>query len=275
MQKLWIAGYPSTYGGADTELDHNIDLWEKMGVEVHLVPMFGSDPAMRMKCQKRGCQTHEYKPGIFKERSWPRGATVSSSKKLPEIMDKGKPAKVIWFNCMTWTFPKELEAHRNGWIDLFGFVSDYQRSVLLPLYEKISPAQPLAGYRPYFNPERIQFEYRKPAEYFGLGRCSRDDPAKFSTDMWRIYDRVLTPAAKKVFILGYSNKVEAKVGKPPPGLDWQWWTPNSITTDELYRTIHCLIHKTGGSRESYCRIVPECYAHGVPIITEDDYAFPN
>ena len=36
-----------------------------------------------------------------------------------------------------------------------------------------------------------------------------------------------------------------------------------------------MIHKTGGSRESYCRIVPECYAYGVPIIVEDDFAFPE
>jgi glycosyltransferase involved in cell wall biosynthesis len=39
--------------------------------------------------------------------------------------------------------------------------------------------------------------------------------------------------------------------------------------------VHCILHKTGGSRESYCRIVPEAYAYGVPIIVEDDFAFPE
>ena len=30
--QIWIAGYPSFYGGADTELDHNIDLWRRFGI---------------------------------------------------------------------------------------------------------------------------------------------------------------------------------------------------------------------------------------------------
>jgi len=25
--ELWVVGYPGLFGGADTELDHNIDLW--------------------------------------------------------------------------------------------------------------------------------------------------------------------------------------------------------------------------------------------------------
>ena len=37
-KEIWVAGYPSLYGGADTELDHNIDLWRRFGVEVNLVP---------------------------------------------------------------------------------------------------------------------------------------------------------------------------------------------------------------------------------------------
>jgi glycosyltransferase involved in cell wall biosynthesis len=43
----------------------------------------------------------------------------------------------------------------------------------------------------------------------------------------------------------------------------------------MYSILHAIIHKTGGSRESYCRIVPEAYGNGVPIIVEDDYAFPD
>jgi glycosyltransferase involved in cell wall biosynthesis len=36
-----------------------------------------------------------------------------------------------------------------------------------------------------------------------------------------------------------------------------------------------MVHKTGGSRESYCRVVPEAYACGIPVIVERDYAFPD
>jgi glycosyltransferase involved in cell wall biosynthesis len=83
------------------------------------------------------------------------------------------------------------------------------------------------------------------------------------------------PKAKKVFVLGYGPKAQQRCGVPPSGLDWQTWSPHAIPVKEVYNILHCIIHKTGGSRESYCRIVPEAYAYGVPVIVEDDYAFPD
>ena len=35
------------------------------------------------------------------------------------------------------------------------------------------------------------------------------------------------------------------------------------------------MHKTGGSRESYCRVLVEAYAHGVVPVVENAYAFPE
>jgi hypothetical protein len=36
-----------------------------------------------------------------------------------------------------------------------------------------------------------------------------------------------------------------------------------------------MIHKTGGSRESCCRVLVEAYAHGVVPVVEDDYGSPS
>jgi hypothetical protein len=278
-KEIYVAGYPSFYGGADTELDHNIDLWLAKGVDVHLVPMFGEDANMRKACDIRGCCTHQYEPGIFKDKivaSWCNGSFLAE---LPAIMERGKPAQVIWFNCMCWTFDKEIEAHKNGWIDLFGFVSNYQRSMLTPKLAAHRPVQALEGYRPYFNPEsltqRLRFSYRPPRDWFAMGRVSRDDGAKYSADMWRIFDKVCAPVPTKTFVLGYGPNAHWKTGSAPPGLDWQTWLPGAIPVSEFYERLHVLIHKTGGSLESYGRIVPEAYASGVPLIVEDDYAFPD
>lgn len=279
--EIWVAGYPSFCGGADSELDHNIDLWRMYGVDVHLVPTGGCDPRMRSLCDARGCITHEYTPEIFNDKivaSFCNGQFLS---RLPEIMDKGKPALVVWFNCMTWTFQSEIDAIKNGWIDLHGFVSKYQRSILKPQLEGQSGKKihELEGYRPYFNPDsasqRIVFDYRPPADYFGMGRISRDDGAKYSPDMWRIFDRVCSPRPTKTFILGYGENAAKKTGPAPATLDWQTWSPAGIPVAEFYSKLHVLIHKTGGSRESYCRVVPEAYASGIPVIVENDYAFPE
>jgi glycosyltransferase involved in cell wall biosynthesis len=277
--EIWIAGYPSFLGGADSEILHLIDLWVSYGVGVNLVPMHGCDEKIKSFMTSWGVKTHQYRPDIFKDKivgSWCNGNFLSA---LPEIMQKGKPRCVVWANCMTWSFADELKAHKNGWIDYFVFVSNYQKKWLAPEYEKIAPFQELEGYKPYFNPtsivQDIKFNYRKPEKWFASGRISRDDGHKFSDDMWSIFNKVLAPIPKKTFILGYGPNAHRKCGSAPSGLDWQTFAPGEIPVKHIYNTLHCIIHKTGGSRESYCRIVPEAYGYGVPVIVEDDYAFPD
>lgn len=278
MKEIFVAGYPSWLAGGDTELLHNISLWRKYDVDVNLVPMFGEDSRMRTEMDRIGCKTHKYHPSIFKNRivaSWCNGEFL---KHLPEIMEQGKPAIVSWQNCMTWTFPLEIEAHKNKWIDYFGFVSNYQKKWLKPELEKYNPVNELDGYRPYFDlksPQQIEFKYRTPDKWFAIGRISRDDGAKYPSDMWRCFDKVCTPKHKKIFILGFGPNAVKKTGNAPNHLDWQTWGANEVPVKQIYDILHCIIHKTGGSRESYCRIVPEAYASGVPMIVENDYAFPD
>ena len=276
-RELWVAGFPSAYGGADTELDHQIALWRRHDVDVHLVPMFGVDADARRRQIDRGCQVHDYRDDVFRGRivvSYCNGEFLAH---LPRIMAAGRPAKVIWFNCMTWLFDGEREAHRQGWIDAFGFVSAYQRGHLEPQLAAIRPQVPSFAYRPYFDASIVEWRYRPWDGCYKIGRISRDDMGKYAADTWRIFDRVLVPPGlqKKVYLLGYGPNAAAKIGSAPPGLDWQTWGPAGISATDFYRTIDTLMHKTGGSRESYCRVVIEAYAHGVVPIVEDDYAFPE
>lgn len=279
MNELWVAGYPSFVGGADTELDHNIDLWRMQDIEVNLVPMFGCDRSMRSLCDKRGCNTIEYNKHIFKDKIVVSFCNGEFLKKLPEIIEYGKPKIVIWFNCMTWLFDDEITAIKNNWINLHGFVSEYQKNTLLTQIQQITgkTINIFEGYKPYFNinnlSQNLTFSYKEPTDYFNMGRISRDDGSKFSSDMWNIFYKVNSPLPTKTFILGFGSQAFKKCGQAPNGLDWQIWGPGGIPVNQLYSRLHCLIHKTGGSKESYCRIVPECYATGVPIIVENNYAF--
>lgn len=277
--EIWVAGYPSFVGGADTELDHNIDLWREYNFDINLVPMFGCDTRMKELCNQRGCKTLTYDKGIFKDKIVVSFCNGEFLKKLPEIMEYGRPKKIIWFNCMTWTFDNEIIALKNGWIDYCGFVSNYQKNLLLPQLEQKSNVsiKVFGNYKPYYNPnnlsQNLQFTYKPPLTHFCMGRVSRDDGSKFAHDMWNIFYKVNSPLPTKTFILGFGSNALKKCGSAPTGLDWQTWTPGTIPVKELYGRLHCLIHKTGGSRESYCRVVPECYAAGVPIIVENNYAF--
>jgi glycosyltransferase involved in cell wall biosynthesis len=276
VSDIWVAGFPSTYGGADTELDHLIDLFRRYGVGVHLVPMFGADEAMSRSVLERGCTIHEYRDDVFAGQtvvSFCNGHFLSS---LPQITRAGRPDRVIWFNSMTWTFADEMVAHGHGWIDYFGFVSEYQKQLLVPQLEAVAPV-PTFAYKPFFNSARVAWQYRSWDDSYRIGRISRDDGNRFAPDTWRIFERVLVPAGlnKKVYVLGFGPNAERKIGSAPPALDWRTWAANEIPASDFYRTIDTMIHKTGGSRESYCRVLVEAYAHGVVPIVERDYAFPE
>lgn len=276
--ELWVGGYPSNYGGADTELMHQIYLWRDMGCEVNLVPFGTPSEEMRRVCDALGCKTHQYRRDIFKGRVVVSFCSGEFLKRLDEIYEGGAPLAVVWFNCMTWLFPAEKEAHRKGQITHFGYQTHYQKQKLMAELEKIAPVVSI-DYVPYYSVERnaqgIQFEYRRPAEYFGVGRVSRDDADKFSPDTWSIFAAVKSPLPLKAFVLGYGQRARAKCGDPPAGLDYCTWEPGGLPVKSLYERIHALVHKTGGSRENYPRVLLECWNAGVVPIFEAAWGLPE
>jgi glycosyltransferase involved in cell wall biosynthesis len=177
---------------------------------------------------------------------------------------------------MTWLFPREREAHDRGWIDYFGFVSDFQKRLLMAELKEIRPVQSFP-YAPYFDPTGIRRRYREWNGVYRVGRISRDDADKFSRDTWRIFERVQVPTCltKEVLVLGFGSNAAARVGPPPAHLNCKTWPPAGITAADFYALLDTMIHKTGGSRESYCRVLVEAYAHGVVPIVERNYAFPE
>lgn len=276
MSEVWIAGFPSRCGGADTELDHQVDLFLDRGIEVHLVPMTPADAYMVESVRARGCLVHDFQDDVFAGKtvlSWCNGMFLE---RLPRIMYAGRPERVVWFNCMTWLFDREKEAHERGWIDYFGFVSEYQRGVLVPLLEQIGPVQSF-DYRPYFNLDRVAWRYRPWGDTYQVGRISRDDPAKFADDTWQILESIQVPPKlkKRILVVGFGPAAEARIGPPPGTLDVELWPPDTLPTESFFAEIDTLVHKTGGSRESYCRAVVEAYAQGVVPVVEADFAFPE
>jgi glycosyltransferase involved in cell wall biosynthesis len=271
MTEIWVAGCPSAVGGADTELLHQIILFKKKGITVHLVPNSIDNIAIEL-AKKLECQIHEYKPDVFKDKHVICYCNGPALERLPEM---SKPASFTWFNCMTWTFPKEIEALQKGLITHTGYVSKYQESILLKEYADVGVKPPInIGYFPYLDINQFKI-LQKNFNYYGLGRISRADPAKYSEDCWKIFDRILSPIPKKIFMLGYDDKIEKKIGKPPAGLDFLVWHPGAVKTEHVFSRIDVMVHKTGGSRESYCRVLIEAMAYGKMAFVEHDYAFPE
>jgi hypothetical protein len=278
IPEIWVAGFPTFYGGADTELDHQIDLWTNAGFAVHLVPMYGGTDNARMvdSVRSRGATVHEYDPEIFRDRlvvSFCNGAFLDA---LPVIHIAGKPRRVVWANCMTWSTKQEKTCHKIGLIDDFIFHTAYQERRLRSELEPLRPVHSWKEYIAYFNPRRygVDQTFRPATSYFGVGRVSRCDPAKYRSELWSTFGKVTSPVPVKAFVLGFNEQVAKKTGKPEercPGLDFLTWDAGGTPIEDFYPRIHCLIHMVGGSRENWPRTVIESWTYGIVPIVDDDF----
>ena len=117
IDSICVIGHPSSLGGADTELDHQMRCWAAMGIEVHVCPTAPLDAhLLEMKLEDRGVVYHA-------PRDWPsveglHCIAYCNDVFLSEIAAIGNRARSTTFvNCMSWNFAKELEAQEQGLID--------------------------------------------------------------------------------------------------------------------------------------------------------------
>lgn len=278
---LYIAGLPGRVGGACTELLHNAHLFREMGVRFCCVHFHDPDPDGVSICEELRWPWERYKRGMFAGQrvvGWNNGSLLCH---LPEIYEDGAPSAVIYGNCMTVLHPIEIKCHARGWITHFMYVSNFQRSMIKRPLERMRPVNELEGYTPFLKLEDpIQGLHRWKywrQDTFSIGRISRDDAAKFSPDTWEIFDRVCVPSymRKQIDILGFGPNAERMIGRPVDESAYNLMPPGSIPVRQFYEPLHAVAHWTGGSRESFCRIVLECWATGTVILAENAYAFPE
>jgi len=279
MNELWIAGYPGLLGGAKTETLHIAGCLSSHGVQLHFVPYEAPEDPLRRYCDSKGWPTHGNADDVFAGKTvaaWNEGRFLLN---LPSYMKHGPPAKVIFFNCMTFTNQWEIACHKQGWIDLYGFVSNHQKALLTHALSPHGPVNEFSGYIPHLNPDNDLQPFRfKPAplnDEFVIVRVSRDDPTKYSGDTFQMYDKIDTGRrTKRVVLLGYGPKCRAAFGDPP-GDFYEIYDQGSVPVQSVYERAHCLVYAPGGSGESFGRFVLECWASGVPVITTDSHAFPE
>lgn len=296
-QHIFVAGYPSSIGGANTELWHTLKLWRSHGVEVTCLALWEEpDPHWRRKVDGIGCRT-----------------TVGALEDIPQIdglagsivvafcnsffleslraFDKLR-CRVVWVGCMTWQFPDEkLWTRVCGMLDAYVFQSDYQKAQLAPQIESLCKM----GKHP-FTPERLhripgafdatEFAFRpreRPAEGpFVIGRLSRSigrpalKPAveKYPRDLWRQYEQIkeLVPELE-ARVMGWCGGIEEHCGVPP---DWVTCLGDgSETPQEFFAQCHVLVPGIGACAENWPRVGLEAMAAGVPLVVEHKGGWPE
>ena len=266
IKNIAVIGYPSRVGGADTELDHQIHVWQALGWQVHLIHTGPLDENLRsMKMEARGCLVHE-------PCDWAacRGMHVISYcngeflKHLDVIRSYAKTTTFV--NCMCWLFDAEKEAHRRGLIDCFLYQTDHAREKVQQDLIAINPNYRWFKVRPYFHLADFPFVAERPEDKFRFGRISRDDPGKFHRSQLWVYETMVAPVLKEGVMLGINDQIRDKIGREP---NWiRGYPAGGLPVQEVYGHAHCIIQMTE-TYENLPRVGFEAMASGCLLIVDD------
>jgi len=266
IDEICVIGFPSRLGGADTELDHQINVWQRLGVKVHLIhtgPLDHNCHSMGMA--ERGCIIHP-----------PCDWTACAGKHVISYCNAGfldnleiirsRAKSATFVNCMTWLFEKEKEMHRRGLIDFFLYQTDHAMEKVAPELRAISQRYRPVMVRPCFNFDAFPFIENREEDTFRFARLSRADPSKFHPSQLWIYETMVAPVLKSGIMLGVDEVVRAKIGREP---DWiRGYSPGEVSPQTVYEQSHCIIQATE-THENLPRIGFEAMASGCLLIVDD------
>ncbi|HEX4055489.1 MAG TPA: glycosyltransferase [Tepidisphaeraceae bacterium] len=279
MNPIYIVGYPSYVGGADTELWHTIKLWRSAGIEVRMVPTWVAPADWIVRLEQIGVPTFQVAgpddlasiPGLF-------GSTVISFCN-GEFLNhahwfKGMECRIVWVNCMTWAFPKEIEQYeQHGPFDRYVFQSNFQRQALFPALRKFGVTEDQCHLiRGAFAFDEFPFSPSPHVanEPFVFGRIARPDLDKWSSNLWPIYGAVQY-ANKQARVMAWDDLLTKKCGPPPP------WAlalkANAEPARKFMAKLHCMFPINGGARENWPRSGLEAMASGVPIVAQREWGW--
>ena len=105
-----------------------------------------------------------------------------------------------------------------------------------------------------------------PREDFYIGKLARPDLDKWSSNHWRILERV-PYAGRRALAMGWTLSLVRKCGTPPA---WaETFTPQQRTIGDFLGRCHALVGLNGGARENWPRVGLEAMAAGVPLVCQN------
>lgn len=205
--KLYIFGWPSFVGGADTKLAHLLVLLHKH-CDITVVP---NEPRhLQNMTWTRFLDRLGVKYGLLD--ALPRklsGFALSLSNQrcfTHRIAHRAKERglALIWSSEMMWHHEGELEAVREGLIDKVLYTSAVQKRVLAAGYGNLPGV--IAGN--YIDPSFFPFKERRN-EVFTIGRLSRADPVKYPEDFPVFYECLELPEVR-FRVMAWDDKLRHK-----------------------------------------------------------------
>lgn len=271
IERVFVHGFPGLYGGAGTELHHQILIWIELGLEVHLIPTHGGieTSPLHVPMMELGAKIHSANDFSGIQSGDPVFGFCNADflNFLPEI--RRHTLRTVFVNCMTWIFEKERQCMSDGQIAMFLYQNQEVKNRIEPQLRALNrdPLIKFETFSPYFDASRFPFISSRESEYFGCGRISRHDADKFAANTLHIYEYFVSPKFKRGLFLGFGPKSEAKIGKP---YDWIRIAKdqNEVSQQDFYR--HCeIVLQPMDTTENWPRVGFEAMASGSVLIVDD------
>lgn len=111
---VYIIGYPSYVGGADTELWHVLRVWRRADLPVTLVPTWHASADWRARCDGIGVRTVEVggpdRILCFDELKGSAVVSFCNGEFLRHAdVFRTLGCRIVWVGCMSWMFPAERD----------------------------------------------------------------------------------------------------------------------------------------------------------------------
>ena len=271
ITRLFVNGFPGLYGGAGTELHHQIVAWLRLGVEVHLIPTTHHPEAEPLFSEmlNLGVKVHPCNEWNVLQPSDPIIGFCNEQflSNMDEIRRRTK--RTIFVNCMTWLFPKEKELMSRAEIAMFLYQNEDVLKDVEPQLRALNddPKVRFMSFKPFFDPALFPFHSNRTSEHFGCGRISRQDADKFARNTLHIYEYFVSPKSKRGLFLGFDERSEDKIGKPH---DWIRIAKDhsELSQQKFYK--HCeIILQPSDTTENWPRIGFEAMASGSVLIVDN------
>jgi len=275
IKEICVIGHPSKLGGADTELDHQIYAWQKMGVKVHICHTAQLDTNLKnMKMESRGCVYH--KPNDWKSLNGMHVISFCNGVFLRNLKYIKLYAKSTTFiNCMTWNFRNEIQCQRAGLIDFHLYQTDHALQMVSKKLRSLGkPYRPIR-FEPYFRREDFPFHGNRPTDKFRFGRISRGDGQKYNPKQLWIYKNFKSEKPKDGIILGWDKRSKRKFGNNPQIPPYiKCYEEGGITQQEFYKHTDVLI-LAADTFENLPRVGMEAISSGSILVVDNRGGWKN
>ena len=282
-RELFVYGFPGLYAGANTELHHQIILWRKMGLSVHLIP--GGEGYRQQTLYPEmidlGVVVHDSK--AFE--AIPPGVPVLSFcnvdflNRIDDVLRYSH--NTVFINCMSWLFEAEKARHRQGKIAAFLYQNEDVRHACGAELREINPA-PDVKYLPvrsYIDTRSFPFvdaeerNRQRQNGTFMIGRISRDAGDKYSANTLSIWEQVQTSGPKRGIMLGFGQAAQKKIGTPPEWVQ-TYINHKHLSQKDFYRQVDVLVQPMD-TTETGPRVGLEAMASGTVVIADNRGGWRN